>query len=79
MPDGGLCLWAKLPLEDAVPFTTAAARNGVLVMPGTVARPDRRPDPHVRICFDRNSNILDEAAERLTVTWTSLRRHHNAR
>jgi hypothetical protein len=34
-------------------------------MPGGVARPDRRDDQHVRICFDRSVRILTEAVERL--------------
>ena len=71
-PHGGLSLWVRLPLRDASTFTTMAARSGVLVMPGTVARPDRNADPHIRICFDRNPNIVEEGVERLAETWTRL-------
>ena len=67
LPDGGLCLWARLP-GDASAFAEAAARRGVVVMPGAVARPDRRDDRHVRICFDRSPRILTEAVERLATT-----------
>jgi DNA-binding transcriptional MocR family regulator len=69
VPDGGLCLWVRLPVTDAVAYAGAAARHGVLVMPGSVARPDGQPDPHLRICFDRDTQTLDEAVRRLTIAW----------
>ena len=69
LPDGGLCLWARLPLDDTSAYVQAAAREGVVVMAGTVARADRGDDPHVRICFDRNHQILDEATARMATAW----------
>lgn len=69
LPAGGLCLWARLPVDDAAPYVEAAARHGVAVMAGAVARADRGPDPHIRICFDRTEQILDEAAERMAAAW----------
>ena len=71
MPDGGLCLWARLPLADAAPYVAAAARAGVLVDAGAVARADRAADPHIRLCFDRPAGLLDEAIVRLRAAWQS--------
>jgi DNA-binding transcriptional MocR family regulator len=69
LPEGGLCLWARLPLDDASAYVQAAAREGVVVMAGTVARADRGDDPHIRICFDRSHRILDEATARMATAW----------
>ena len=69
IPDGGLCLWARLPVDDTSPYVDAAARHGVVVMAGAVARADRSADPHIRICFDRSEQILDEAAKRMATAW----------
>ena len=38
-------------------------------MAGTVVRADRGDDPHIRICFDRSYQILDEAAARMATAW----------
>jgi DNA-binding transcriptional MocR family regulator len=70
-PDGGLCLWARLPVPDAAPYVDAAARAGVLVMPGAVARAGRTADPHIRLCFDRPAGLLDEAITRLCAAWAT--------
>jgi DNA-binding transcriptional MocR family regulator len=72
LPAGGLCLWARLPGDDATPYVEAAARHGVAVMAGAIARADRAPDPHIRICFDRSEQILEEAAERMAIAWAHL-------
>lgn len=69
LPDGGLCLWAHLPLDDASTYVRAAADSGVIVMAGAVARAGRADDPHIRICFDRDPQILDEAVERMAAAW----------
>jgi DNA-binding transcriptional MocR family regulator len=69
LPDGGLCLWARLPLDDASTYVRAAADSGVIVMAGAVARAGRADDPHIRICFDRDPQILDEAVERMGAAW----------
>jgi hypothetical protein len=38
-------------------------------MAGAVARANRAADPHIRICFDRDAQILDEAVERMAAAW----------
>ena len=72
LPDGGLSLWVRLPVADSRPFAAAAARHGVDVLPGTFATPDRRVDPHLRLCVDRPLSQLDLAVERLAAAWRSL-------
>jgi DNA-binding transcriptional MocR family regulator len=73
LPDGGLCLWVRLPLDDASTYVRSAADNGVVVMAGAVARTGRAADPHIRICFDRDRQILDEAVERMAAAWERRR------
>jgi len=70
-PAGGLCLWVRLPTPDARPFVLAAAQQGVAVMAGSTATPGHGPDPHVRICFDRTTNELEEGTKRLGLAWRS--------
>ncbi len=70
---GGLCAWVMLPLDDAGPFVTRAAEAGVVVMAGSMARPARGPDRHIRICFDRSLSELDEGVARLAASWTRQR------
>ncbi len=65
----GLSLWVRLPVRDSQVFARSAAAHGVHVMPGVIARPDRKNDAHIRICFDRNVNILTEGVERLVRAW----------
>ena len=62
---GGLALWARLPGEDSSEFVDRAAEAGVALMPGSACRADRSVDPHVRICFDRPTPLLQEALDRL--------------
>ena len=62
---GGLALWARLPVEDSNVFVDRAAEMGVALMPGSACRADRGTDSHVRICFDRPSELLQEALDRM--------------
>jgi DNA-binding transcriptional MocR family regulator len=71
-PQGGSVLWAELPLPDSGPFVQLASRHGVQIAPGSVARADRVPDPHVRICVDRPWQIVDVGLQRLAWAWRDL-------
>ena len=62
--DGGLAMWVEVP-GDGAEFATHAAANGVAVLPGSACRADREPTPHIRICFDRPMEVLENAIERL--------------
>lgn len=73
-PSGGSALWALTPLTDTGAFTALADHHGVKVAPGSIARADRRPDPHVRICVDRPWPQVQEGLHRLAAAWRELRR-----
>lgn len=71
-PDGGSLLWVRLPVPDTVPFVALAARHGVHIAPGAIARPGRPPTPHVRICVDRADDRVDIGLQRLVLAWQDL-------
>lgn len=53
-PEGGFALWLTLPASvDGESITTAAARRGVRVTPGSVFDPERRPSSSVRLSLSR--------------------------
>lgn len=69
LPGGGSVLWAKLPVDDSVPFVQAAARHGVRVAPGSIATPGRLAGPYVRICVDRPPALVEAGVQRLARAW----------
>ena len=73
-PQGGSVLWAELPVADSGPFVQLATRHGVHIAPGSVARPHRLPDPHIRICVDRPWELVDIGLQRLVLAWRDLER-----
>ena len=62
--DGGLAVWAELPV-DGDDFAARASMRGVAVLPGSAFRADSAPTPHIRICFDRPIDVLETAVDRL--------------
>ncbi|MDP8970703.1 MAG: PLP-dependent aminotransferase family protein [Actinomycetota bacterium] len=71
-PAGGSVLWPELPLGDTGAYVLLARRHGVHVTPGSIATPDRGPDPHVRICVDRPWPLVEEGIRRLHLAWREL-------
>jgi DNA-binding transcriptional MocR family regulator len=71
-PRGGSALWVTLPVPDALGVVQAARRHGVLIAPGSVARPGGGPDPHLRICVDRPHPVIDEGLTRLLRAWREV-------
>ena len=71
-PEGGSVLWAELPIADSGPFVRLAGRHGVHVAPGSIASPDRRPSPYVRICVDRPWVTVDAGLQRLGLAWREV-------
>lgn len=71
-PQGGSVLWVRTPLADTGAYCQLAARHGVKIAPGSVARADRAPDPHVRVCVDRPWPHVEEGIRRLAVAWADL-------
>ncbi|MDQ6613488.1 MAG: hypothetical protein M3083_01675 [Actinomycetota bacterium] len=74
LPEGGSVLWVELPLADSGPFVRLAGRHGVHVAPGSAARANRAPDPHIRICVDRPKEMIDIGFQRLGLAWRELER-----
>jgi DNA-binding transcriptional MocR family regulator len=73
VPDGGLTVWARWPGGDAGRLVEQAARRGVTVMDGAIAHAaPGRGGQHVRICFDRDADVLDEGLERLSAAVADL-------
>jgi DNA-binding transcriptional MocR family regulator len=65
-PDGGLCLWARLPGEaDSSAFAQAALRQGVAVVPGHLLSAHRGANSFVRLAFTQPPDVLRAAARRL--------------
>lgn len=76
-PQGGMCLWIKLPGIDSHEFARVAARHGVGVAPGSVASPVRASADHLRLPFGQPIGVLEEAAVRLGQAWDQWRDHHD--
>jgi DNA-binding transcriptional MocR family regulator len=48
-PEDGLFVWARFPrIEDSFPLAEASQREGVILAPGTVFRPNLEPSPWMR-------------------------------
>ena len=62
--DGGLAVWIDVG-EDGDVVTTRASERGVSVLPGRACRADQAPTSHIRVCFDRPIDVLDDAFARL--------------
>lgn len=72
-PQGGMCLWTRLPGVDSHEFARVAARHGVGLAPGTVASPTRSTADHLRLPFGQPVTVLEEAALRLGDAWAEFR------
>jgi DNA-binding transcriptional MocR family regulator len=68
-PQGGLCLWVRLPYGSATEFSQVALRHGVSVVPGSVASCDGGFGDHVRLPFGHNPRVLEEGVRRLAAAW----------
>jgi DNA-binding transcriptional MocR family regulator len=73
-PDGSSVLWVELPVADSGPLVQIARRYGVHVAPGSAARANRSPDPHIRVCVDRPWAIVEAGLQRLDLAWRDLQR-----
>ena len=68
-PQGGLCLWVRLPRGNANEFAQVALRHGVSIVPGSVASPDGSYQDHIRLPFGQQPAVLEEAIHRLAEAW----------
>ncbi len=70
-PEGGLCLWVRLP--DAVSsrdLAMRASRHGVAVAPGSIQSPEGRFADHLRLPYGSPEDVQDLAVQRLHAAWS---------
>lgn len=70
-PEGGLCLWVRLPHGSAKELAMRAARQGLAVAPGSVQSPQGHFGDRVRLTYGHPEAVLDQAVERLARAWRS--------
>jgi DNA-binding transcriptional MocR family regulator len=68
-PEGGLCLWVRLPAGDGAAFTRLAAEYGVIVRAGATLSVDGSFADRIRIAFGEDPDRLREAVNRLAAAW----------
>ena len=68
-PEGGLCLWVRLPGASARDVTMRAARHGVAIAPGSIQSPQGRFTDHLRIPYGHPETTLVRAVDRLAEAW----------
>jgi DNA-binding transcriptional MocR family regulator len=68
-PQGGLCLWVRLPYGSATEFAQVALRLGVSIVAGSVASADGSFDDFVRLPFGHRPETLQEGLRRLARAW----------
>jgi DNA-binding transcriptional MocR family regulator len=68
-PQGGLCLWIRLPYGSAAEFSQVALRFGVSIVPGSVASADGSFDEYLRLPFGHPPELLEEGIKRLARAW----------
>jgi DNA-binding transcriptional MocR family regulator len=72
-PQGGLCVWARLPDGSSAELAQVASRHGVLVAPGPAMSPTGRFDEFVRLPFDHDPQTLKQGVARLASAWQAYR------
>ena len=66
-PDGGLCLWGRLPgRADSSAFAQAALRQGVAVVPGRLLSASNTGADSVRLAFTQPPDVLRAAVRKLS-------------
>jgi DNA-binding transcriptional MocR family regulator len=68
-PQGGLCLWVRIPYGSAAEYAQLALRNGVSIVAGSVASPDGSFGDYLRLPFGHRPETLEEGIRRLAATW----------
>lgn len=79
-PEGGTCLWMRLPDGTATELAEIAARFGVRVVAGARMSPGNTADEHVSVVYARSAEVFDEGVRRLGLAWRQYRqmRQHTA-
>jgi DNA-binding transcriptional MocR family regulator len=69
-PEGGLCLWVRLPDgASARDLAIRASRQGLAVAPGSIQSPDGLYADHLRLPYGWPEEVQDEAVVRLARAW----------
>jgi DNA-binding transcriptional MocR family regulator len=68
-PQGGLCIWARMPAPEAVGVSRLARAMGVGVVPGPLASAEAAWTDHVRIALAHEPDVMREAVARLAAAW----------
>ena len=72
-PDGGLCLWVRLPAGDATAFSHLAADHAVIARPGPLFSADGSCRDRLRLAYGHEPALLTEAVTRLAAAWADFR------
>src|SRR5215472_8009806 len=73
LPEGGVCLWARLPEGEARDFVTVALRHGVALVAGPQFAPGEAWVDYVRLPFTAVPDQLQEGALRIAHAWGQFR------
>lgn len=68
-PEGGVCIWARLPKGDSRDFAAVALRHGVALVAGPQFAPGEAWTDHVRLPFTPEADQLEEGVQRLARAW----------
>ncbi len=71
-PEGGFCLWVRLPAGDGTAFARVAASHGVIVRPGAGLSVDGSFRDHIRLAFGEDPPTLRAAVDRLATAWAAF-------
>ncbi|MDX6741398.1 PLP-dependent aminotransferase family protein [Actinocorallia sp. A-T 12471] len=69
VPEGGMCLWARLPFPVATCLSETALRHGVRVIPGPMFGADGVLEDYLRLPFAKSPDQLREAVTRLAAAY----------
>src|SRR5215471_2042601 len=69
LPEGGVCLWARLPEGDARDFAALALRHRVALVAGPQFAPGEAWVDHVRVPFTAEPDELQEGVQRIAHAW----------
>lgn len=72
-PEGGFCLWLRLPVADARPYVQLARRFGVNIIAGSSMTFDDSCLDRLRLVFSGSRETTEEGIRRLAAAWHAYR------
>lgn len=73
LPEGGFCLWLRLPVSDARPFVQLARRFGANIIAGSSMTFDDSCTDRLRLVFSGSPEATEEGIRRLAAAWHAYR------